>query len=258
VPGRLGGKAAVVTGAASGIGRAVMLLFAAEGCRVVGLDRDRAAGEALAREIADAGGSAVFHPGDVRHEEDLRSAIATCAERFGRLDVLHNNAGVEVEGAIHETSDADWDYVNDVNLKAVFWGCKHAVAAMLADGKGGVIVNTASIASFVGDPLLPAYTATKAGVLGLTRSIGVRHAADGIRCNCVCPGDVDTPLLAQYFAAGGDADAARTAVERAYPGGRIALPEEIASAVLFLACHESSFVNGTAIVVDGGLTAKPY
>jgi NAD(P)-dependent dehydrogenase (short-subunit alcohol dehydrogenase family) len=258
VAGRLGGRSAVVTGAASGIGRAVTLRFAAEGCAVLGLDRDREAGEALAREIADTGGSAVFHPGDVRREDDVRSAIAACAERFGRLDILHNNAGVEVEGAIHETTDADWDYVNDVNLKAVFWGCKHAIAAMLADGKGGVIVNTASISSFVGDPLLPAYTATKAGVLGLSRSIAVRHAADGIRCNCVCPGDVDTPLLAQYFAADGDPGAARAAVEQAYPGGRIARPEEVAAVVLFLASDEASFVNGTGIVVDGGLTAKPY
>jgi NAD(P)-dependent dehydrogenase (short-subunit alcohol dehydrogenase family) len=235
-----------------------MLRLAAEGCRVVGLDRDHEGGEALAREIADAGGTAVFHPGDVRREEDLRSAIATCIERFGRIDLLHNNAGVEVEGAIHETTDADWDYVNDVNLKAVFWGCKHAITAMLADGMGGVIVNTASISSFVGDPLLPAYTATKAAVLGLTRSIAVRHAVDGIRCNCVCPGDVDTPLLAQYFGASGDAAAARAAVEQAYPAGRIARAEEVATVVLFLASDDASFVNGTAIVVDGGLTAKPY
>lgn len=255
--GRVSGAAGVVTGSASGLGRAVVLTLAAEGARLVCLDRDRDRGTAVVAEAVAAGGTAVFHHGDITREQDIADAVARCRDEFGSLDIMHNNAGVQLIAPLHDTTNAQWDLVTEVNLRGTFWGCKHAVAAMRETG-GGSIVNTASISSFMGDPLLPVYTMTKAGILGLTRSVGVEYGGEGIRCNCVCPGDMDTPMIQDYFDAQGDPVAARAEVERAYPQGRIATAREVAMAVLFLASDESSFINATSIVVDGGVTAKPY
>ena len=254
---RLAGKSGVVTGSASGLGREVVLAACAEGARVVGLDRNAEAGQQVVDEAVAAGGAAVFEPGDVAREDDVAAAISRCVDRFGGLDFMHSNAAIQVIGALDEASDGDWERVLSVNVMGAVWGCKHAVAAMRANG-GGSIVITASISSLVGDPLLPAYTTTKTALLGLMRSTAIAHAADGIRCNCVCPGDMDTPMLQEYFDAAPDPAAARREVELAYPGKRIAQPREVAMAVLFLLSDESSFVNGTFIVVDGGLTVSPY
>jgi NAD(P)-dependent dehydrogenase (short-subunit alcohol dehydrogenase family) len=253
----LQGKAALVTGGASGLGKEIVRRLARDGATVLSLDRDAERGSAAAEAMRADGLAVTFRHGDVTREEDLRAAIAAAAGPTGRLDILCNNAGMQLIAPLHETTNEDWDRVHAVNLRSMFWGCKHAILRMRETG-GGSIVNTASISSFMGDPLLPAYTATKAAIVGLTRSIGVNYAAEGIRCNCVCPGDMNTPMIEDYFAAQGDPEAARREVESAYPVGRIADPEEVAAAVAFLASPDASFINATEIVVDAGVTVKPY
>lgn len=254
---RLADKVAIVTGSGSGLGREVVHLMSAEGASVVVFDRDGDAANRVAREVGDAGGTAIAHAGDVTSVADLDAAIAVARDRLGGFDIIHNNAGVQLEKALHETSEEEFDWVTEVNLKGVFLGCRAAVNAFRATG-GGAIVNTASILAHTGDPFLPAYTATKTGVLGLTRAIAVAYAKDGIRANCVSPGDMETPMIEKYFAATADPAAARTEMEEAYPGKRIAHPREVAQAVLFLASDEASFVNGEFLLVDGGLTASTY
>jgi NAD(P)-dependent dehydrogenase (short-subunit alcohol dehydrogenase family) len=255
--GRLDGRAGVVTGSASGLGRETVIALAAEGARLVCLDRDGDRGRAVVEEAVAAGGTAVFHQGDITVEQDIADAVARCRGEFGGFDIMHNNAGIQLIAPLHETTPEQWQQVVDINLRGTFWGCKHAALAMLETG-GGSIVNTASISSFMGDPLLPVYTMSKTGILGLTRSVGIEYGGDNIRCNCVCPGDMDTPMIQDYFDAQGDPAEARRAVEAAYPQMGIAHPREVAMAVLFLVSDDSSFINATSIVVDGGVTAIPY
>lgn len=250
-------KVAVVTGSGSGMGREVALGIGREGGKVVVFDVNADGAEATVAEIADAGGTAIAHVGDVTVAADLAAAIDRARAELGGFDIIHNNAGVQLEKRLHDTSEEDWDWVNQVNMKGVFLGCREAVRAMRETG-GGSIVNTASILAHTGDPFLPAYTATKTGVLGLTRAIAVDYAAEGIRANCVSPGDMETPMIEKYFNATEDPAAARAEMEAAYPGKRIADPREVANAVLFLASDDASFVSGEFIIVDGGLTAKTY
>jgi NAD(P)-dependent dehydrogenase (short-subunit alcohol dehydrogenase family) len=250
----LDGKAGVVTGASRGLGREILIALAREGARVVGMARNAEQGEAAA---AEAGNGAVFQQGDVRREDDVAAAIERCIADFGGLDFLVNNAGILGEGRLHETTNAMWDDLVATHLTGTFWGCKHAIAAMRENG-GGTIVNVGSILSFTGDGYLAAYTAMKSGVLGLTKAVAIDYALDGIRCNCVCPGDMETPMIEQYFDGTPDAAAARREMEAAYPGKRIADPREVAAAVLFLCSDESSFVSGAPLLVDGALTAKTY
>ena len=254
---RLEGKVAVVSGGASGLGREVVLGMAREGARVVVFDLNGEGAQRVVEEVSTAGGTAVAHVGDVTAEDDVRAAIERARNELGGFHIIHNNAGVQLEKPLHETTVEDWDWVNQVNLKGVFLGCREAVRAMRHNG-GGSIINTASILAHSGDPFLPAYTATKTGVLGLTRAIAVAYARDGIRANCVSPGDMETPMIEKYFAATPDPVAARAEMEGAYPGKRIAHPREAAQAVIFLASDEASFVSGTYILVDGALTAKTY
>ena len=220
--------------------------------------RDAEAGRRAADEAAAGGGRAVFLTGDVRREEDVSAAIEHCNTELGGLDFVVNNAGILGEGRLHETTNEQWDDLVATHLTGTFWGCKHAVNAMREGGRGGSIVNIGSILSFTGDGYLAAYTAMKSGVLGLTKAIAIDYASEGIRCNCVCPGDMETPMIEQYFDGTEDAVAARAEMEAAYPGKRIADPAEVAAAVMFLVSDESSFVNGAPILVDGGLTAKTY
>jgi NAD(P)-dependent dehydrogenase (short-subunit alcohol dehydrogenase family) len=254
---RLEGKRSVVTGAASGLGREVALLFASEGARVVVADLNAAGAEAVADEINGGGTGAVAQACDVTVEDQVQAALDRCRSEWGGLDTLVNNAGVQLEKPLDETTNEEYDWIFDVNVRGVFWGCKHAVTMMRESG-GGAIVNTASALSLVSDPFLPVYTASKHAVLGLTRSVGVGYAADGIRCNCVCPGDMQTPMIERYWEATGDPEKARREMASMYPAGQIGQPGEVARAVLFLASDEASYVNGAFMQVDGGLLSKVY
>ncbi|MFN8185795.1 MAG: SDR family oxidoreductase [Gaiellales bacterium] len=257
--GRLDGKAGVVTGSSRGLGREIVYALAREGANVVGLSRDAEMGQAVADQATRQGhGLAVFEQGDVTCEEDIVRAIRRCGTEFGGFDLIVNNAGILGEGRLHETTNEQWNQLVAVHLTGTFWGCKHAIGELRSRGKGGAIVNVGSILSFTGDGYLAAYTAMKSGVLGLTKAIAIDYAADGIRCNCVCPGDMETPMIQQYFDGTDDPVAARTEMEAAYPGKRIARPEEVAAAVVFLCSDESSFVSGAPLLVDGGLNAKTY
>ena len=255
---RCAGKRGVVTGTSRGLGREIMLALCEEGASVVGMARDAEAGQETADEASRGVGQAVFVQGDVCREQDFVDAIARCKEEFGGFDFIVNNAGILGEGRLHETSNDQWDDLVATHMTGAFWGCKHAIQTMLADGTPGSIVNIGSILSFTGDGYLAAYTAMKSGVLGLTKAIAIDYALDGIRCNCICPGDMETPMIEQYFDGTEDPVAARAEMEAAYPGKRIAHPREVAMAAVFLVSDESSFVNGTPILVDGGLTAKTY
>jgi len=244
---KLAGKAGVVTGTSRGLGREILELATAEGALVV----------AMARSPQEPLDGAVFVEGDVRREAHVLAAIERCVAELGALDFVVNNAGILGESRLHETTNELWDDLVATHLTGTFWGCKHAIAVMRERG-GGAIVNIGSILSFTGDGYLAAYTAMKSGVLGLTRAIAIDYAADGIRCNCVCPGDMETPMIQQYFDGTGDAAAAREEMEQAYPGKRIAHPREVATAVVYLLSDDASFVNGAPLLVDGGLTAKTY
>ncbi len=255
--GRLAGKVALITGAASGIGLRSAELFAAQGAVVALCDRDGDAAEREARRIGagleGAGARAFAVQADVASDTDMRAAVDRTVGEGGRLDVMFNNAGIfpEGDGSPVETSLDVWELVIDINLKGVFLGCKHAIPAMLDSG-GGSIVNTASFVAVLGAATSQiAYTASKGGVLAMTREIAVEYARQGIRANALCPGPVNTPLLQEFLA---DPEVrARRLVH--IPMGRLAEAPEIAQAALYLASDESSYVTGTTFMVDGGITA---
>jgi len=255
--GRLEGKVAVVTGAGSGIGRAIALRFAQEGARVVIAEVNRDAGASAESEIRAEGGSALFVPTDVSRAADVEAMVRRTVAEFGRLDVLVNNAAIQILGRLDDTSEEDWDRLQSVNLKGVFLCSKYAIPEMLRSG-GGSIVNIASVLALVGDPDLAAYCAAKGGVLALTRAAALAYGPAGIRVNAICPGDVDTPMVRDYFNKDPDPEGLRRQVSSKYALRRIAEPREIAEAALYLASDASSFVTATALVIDGGLTAKCY
>jgi NAD(P)-dependent dehydrogenase (short-subunit alcohol dehydrogenase family) len=253
VAGRLEGRTALITGAASGIGRQAALLFAAEGAAVLIADRDGAAGDGVAAEIAGAGGSARSVACDVSKSDDVAAAVAEAERAFGALHVVFNNAGIfpDADGSPVDTDEAVWEQVMSVNLKGVFLGCKHGIPALLRAG-GGSIINTASFVAVVGAATSQiAYTASKGGVLAMTREIAVEYARQGIRANALCPGPVNTPLLEELLA--DPAARARRLVH--VPMGRLAEASEIAQAALYLASDESSYVSGSTFMVDGAITA---
>jgi NAD(P)-dependent dehydrogenase (short-subunit alcohol dehydrogenase family) len=247
---RLPNKVALITGGGSGIGRATCLLFAKEGAKVVVVDVKRETAEKTASEI---GANARAFAADVSKAKDAEGMVKFAEESFGRLDIVFNNAGVffDDDGSVTETSEETWDRVIDINLKGVFLGCKYAIPALLRAG-GGSIINTASFVAIVGAAVPQiAYTASKGGVLSMTREIAVEFARKNIRANALCPGPVETPLLQELLA-----DPARRQRRLVHiPPGRFARPEEMANAVLFLASDESSYVNGSTFMVDGGITA---
>lgn len=244
---RFEGKVAVVTGGASGIGAAAARLFHGEGASVVIGDLDAAAGQALAAEL---GTRARFQPCDVSRFAEVEALVALAPAEFGRLDILFNNAGIGSFSPIEALSVDDWKTVIAVDLDAVFYGMKAAIPLMRAGG-GGAIVSTASASGMAGDFGFAAYSAAKAGVINLTRTAALDHARDGIRVNAVCPGPVDTPILAGIQAVPG----LRTDWEDRVPMGRFARAEEIAEAVAFLASDAASAITGVSLPVDGGLTA---
>ena len=247
----LEGRCAVVTGVGSGLGQAIAREFAAEGALVLGCDVNDAAGEATMDGIG------TYLHADVSREAEVEGLVAAAVERHGRLHVMVNNAAVQIEQELAETTEEQLDRILAVNLKGVFFGCKHAVRAMRPAG-GGAIVNIASILGLVGDGILAAYCAAKGGVLGITRATAVQYGRDGIRCNAVCPGDIDTPLVQAYFDTAADPAALRAEVSAEYPLERIAAPREVARAVVFLAGEDASFMSGQPLVVDGGLLATCY
>jgi NAD(P)-dependent dehydrogenase (short-subunit alcohol dehydrogenase family) len=252
---KLAGKAALITGAGSGIGEAIAVLFAAEGARVAVADVDQEGGERTAGRIRAGGGQAFFVPADVSRAADAERMVRETVARFGRLDILCNNAGIGVAAVCHETSEADWDRTMAVDLKGVFLGCKYAIPQLLAQG-GGVICNTSSVAGQVGVLNRAAYCAAKAGVLGLTKSIAVDYAARGVRCNALLPGTVESPWIGKILAQQPDPEAQRRLMEARQPIGRMGRPEEIAAAALYLCSDDGAFVTGAGLVIDGGLTAR--
>ncbi|HEU4842177.1 MAG TPA: glucose 1-dehydrogenase [Ilumatobacteraceae bacterium] len=249
----LSGKVAIVTGAGSGIGRASALRFAAEGASVVAADlRGPKVDETVALIERD-GGTAAPCQANVADAADVERMVAVAVDTFGGLDALFNNAGTLRPGTAVDLAVEDWDLVMAVNVRSVFLGAKFAVPALVARG-GGTIVSTASVSGLNGDPASVVYSASKAAVINLTRSLAVDHASQHIRVNCICPGAIETPPVGRMLA---DAEARRRS-ERAHPLGRIGQPEEIAAAAVWLSSEESSFVTGQAIVVDGGLTAQSH
>jgi 2-keto-3-deoxy-L-fuconate dehydrogenase len=256
---RLDKKIACVTGAASGIGEQIARLFARQGAQVILADVRQDTAERVAAEIQAAGGSARAQQLDVAEESQVKAAIEQVAATEGRLDILVNNAGISHVGNILETSLEDWERVMRVNAGGVFLCAREALRQMLAQSPpGGVIINMSSVAATIGIERRLPYSASKGAVLALTRSIAIDFVAQGIRCNAICPGTVQTPFvegyLARHFA--GHEDEARTQLHARQPIGRMGQPDEIAHAALYLASDEASFVTGSALVIDGGWTAK--
>ena len=250
---RLGGKVALITGAASGMGKVAASLFAREGAKVVLADVADEAGEAAAEEIARDGGEAAYVHADVSDADEAEGMVRFTVERFGSLTTLYNNAGVfpPDDASVTETPEKTWDFTLGINLKGVYLGCKYGVPAMLESG-GGSIINVASFVALMGaaTPQI-AYTASKGGVLSMTREIAVEFARKRIRANALCPGPIETPLLAELMS-----DPERRQRRLVHiPMGRLGQAEEIANAALFLASDDSSFMTGAALVVDGGITA---
>ena len=250
---RLQDKVAIITGAGSGIGREAALIFAREGARVVVADMNDKGGEGTVHDVQAAGGDALFLHTNVSKAGDVENLVRTAEERYGKLDVIFNCAGIfpEEDGSVLDTPEEVWDLVMNVNLKGVFLGCKYAIPALLRAG-GGSIINVASFVALIGAATSQiAYTASKGGVLSMTREIAVEFARRNIRANALCPGPVDTPLLQSILS-----DPAKRQRRLVHiPPGRFAQAREIASAALFLASDESSYVNGSTFVVDGGITA---
>jgi len=252
---RLEGKVAVITGAASGIGAACALRFAQEGAALAGFDLnepDGAAGSDWKEATALARG-ALFETGDVRDVERIAAFVAAVRERFGRIDVLVNSAGVGGGGLVHLLDPDEWDRVIDINLKGTFLSCRAVLPAMI-EQRSGSIVNLASVEGVEGMELTSVYNASKGGVVLLTKNLAIDYARKGIRANCICPGFIDTPLLAGVMSQP-EMAAIREKVRDAHMLGRLGQPVEIANAALFLASEEASFVTGHSLVVDGGFTA---
>jgi NAD(P)-dependent dehydrogenase (short-subunit alcohol dehydrogenase family) len=251
--GRLDGKVAVITGAASGMGRATSIRFAHEGAAVVVADLNAQGGEETVAECKRAGGRAVFQRVDVTSETDIKSAVDRAAAEFGKLNVIFNNAGVGgAIGTIEEVTVDNFDRTIAILLRAVFLGMKHAVPEMRKAG-GGSIISTASIAGLQGGAGPHIYSAAKAAVINLTRSVALEVGKDAIRVNCICPGGINTPLI--FNNVPGGYEVANQFLKTLQPIGRAGAPEDIAAMALFLASDESEWITGTAMVVDGGFTA---
>jgi NAD(P)-dependent dehydrogenase (short-subunit alcohol dehydrogenase family) len=251
LPMRLEDKVAIVTGAGSGIGRATALRLAQEGARVVLVDRDEAAGATTLGSLIAAGGEAHLSVADVSRGADAERMVDEAVRVFGRLDALVNNAAVMVPKTVPELSEDEWDYVLGVNLKGVFLCSKQAILCFRRQGGGGAIVNMASVNSFYAEGGIAAYCAAKGGVQQLTRAMAIDHSAEGIRVNCICPGWIDTPMNAGYFAD----PAARGFADKLHALGRIGQPAEVAAVAAFLISADASFVTGASIVADGGFSA---
>jgi NAD(P)-dependent dehydrogenase (short-subunit alcohol dehydrogenase family) len=251
---RLRDKVALITGGTSGIGQATAALFAREGARVAVTGRSPERGQKVVDQVQRAGGKAMFIACDVRFPDQCRRAVEETMRAFDRLDVLFNNAGVYYAHTALDCSEEEWDLQIDINLKGAFLMSKYALPGMLAQG-GGVIINNSSGWGLVGGDSAVAYCASKGGMVLLTKAMAIDHGRQGIRVNCICPGDVDTPMLPEDARQRGMTQEAYMAGAANRPMGRVGTPEEIAKAALFLACDDSSFMTGATLVVDGGGTA---
>ncbi|QDU78673.1 Cyclopentanol dehydrogenase [Polystyrenella longa] len=250
---RLQDKVALITGASSGIGREACLLFAQEGAKIVGVDMNVAGGEETVAMVKEAGGEAIFVKADVSSAADSENMVKQAEETFGKLNVMFNNAGIMDgrDGNSQDTEEDVWDLTMNVNLKGVFLGCKFGIPALQRAG-GGSIINTGSFVALMGaaTPQV-AYTASKGGVVAMTRELAVIHARENIRVNALCPGPLQTELLMKFLNT--EEKKQRRLVH--IPMGRFGLAKEMAQATLFLASDESSYMTGTEFVVDGGITA---
>jgi NAD(P)-dependent dehydrogenase (short-subunit alcohol dehydrogenase family) len=251
--GRLDGKVALITGGASGMGMIASQLFAVEGAKVVLTDVSDEAGEQVAEKIRADGGQATYVHADVSSEADAEAMVQAAIRTYGGLTILYNNAGIMHgdDGSVHSTDESIWDMTLAINVKGVAHGCKYGIPAMI-EGGGGSIINVASFVAWMGAATSQtAYTASKGAVLAMTREVAVEYARKGIRCNALCPGPIDTPLLAELLS-----DPARRQRRFVHiPMGRLGQAEELARAALFLASDDSTYMTGASLIVDGGITA---
>jgi NAD(P)-dependent dehydrogenase (short-subunit alcohol dehydrogenase family) len=252
---RISGKACVVTGAGSGIGRATAVRFAEEGGRVLAVD---ISGESVAETVAGierAGGTAFARETDVSDSSQVDDMVDDCVDRFGRIDVLVNNAGVNLPGVLHEVSNEVIDRTLGVNVRGPIYGCRAAIPHMLRQG-GGSIINMSSVNGIVSEPFLAVYSASKGAIVMLTKGVALDYAKQGIRCNAICPGWVDTPINHAHAAMLGGLQKVYDEIDSFQPIGRPGEPREIANVVLFLASDEASFMTGSVVVADGGMTSQ--
>jgi len=253
---RFAGKGIIVTGGASGIGKATVERFLEEGARVAIVDVSEKNGERAVEEMKKKGHSPVLLVGDVTNSLDVRRMVKLALARLRRIDVLFNNAGILVEGTVEQVSEEDWDRIMAVNVKGVFLMTKEVIPIMLRQKKG-VIVNNASCSGLVGDRGAIAYNASKGAVVLMTKCLALDYARKNIRVNCVCPGEIETPMFLQEARSRGiTPEEHREALREYHPIGRLGRPREVADAVLFLASDDASFITGTAFSVDGGYTCQ--
>jgi NAD(P)-dependent dehydrogenase (short-subunit alcohol dehydrogenase family) len=251
---KLTNKVAIVTGAAQGIGLGIARVFVAEGASVILSDMNDTAGAAAAQELTDGRGQAAYVHADVAREDDVQRLVAAAVARFGRLDIVVNNAGVVAVQTVEQSSVEDWDRVMAINVRSIFLTAKHALPHFRTVG-GGSILNVASVSSFVGQQGTPAYCASKGAVLMLTKSLALDYGREHIRVNCICPGITDTPMLRYHARHAGDPEAhLRQRLERV-PSGAMLYPEDMGRAAAFLCSDEAAGITGTSLVVDGGYIA---
>jgi NAD(P)-dependent dehydrogenase (short-subunit alcohol dehydrogenase family) len=252
--GKLDGKVAWISGATSGIGEGTARLFAQEGAKVALAGKQARSSKRLATELRAQGFEAIAVACDVSREGQVRESIRQTIQHFRRLDIVVNNAGIVRLKLLHQYTEHEWDEVMGVNVKSMFLSTKHALPHLRRAGHG-YVVNVGSISSFVGQALTPVYTTSKHAILGLTRSIALDYAVDGIRCNCVCPGITDTPMLREHLNATGRPEAALAARLKRVPMAIPLYPHDIAKTILFLCCDDSSGITGASIVIDAGYLA---